>query len=47
MNDVFSGLMGTNNNNMEDDFTDPSGNALAAGSGATEEEIFNYGKMCM
>ena len=44
--DYFSGLMGTNNGNQEDDFTDPDGNVLSQGSSANEEQIFNYGKAC-
>ena len=42
----FSGLMGTNNDDQEDDFTDPDGNVLSQGSSANEEQIFNYGKGC-
>ncbi|KAL5013300.1 hypothetical protein ScPMuIL_007570 [Solemya velum] len=43
VNFVFSGLLGTNNGDIEDEFTFPDGTTLSGGSSATEEEIYNYG----
>ena len=42
----LSGLLGSNNGNMNDDFTDPDGRSMGTASTMSDNDILSYGQLC-
>ena len=43
---LYSGLLGTNNDQTSDDITLPDGTIHSPGIASTEQQLFEYGKLC-